>query len=90
MEKCFEEMTPRWLNRAHVYTGSVGPTFHDFRYRMEMDEKERVIHASTYSKLCYEKADDVESKSFSWDDDGVEQMRNWFQSQYEAFLLRSR
>ena len=88
MEKCFEVMTPNWLNRAHMYNGSIGPAFNSFNYRMEMDEKEKVIYAATYSKLCYENADDVESKTFTWDDQGVEEMKTWLQSQYEAFQER--
>lgn len=88
MEKRFEEMTTRWLKRAHVYTGSIGPAFHDFRYRLEMDEKEGVVRAAAYSKLCWEKADDVEKESFAWDDAGTEQLRGWLQSRYEAFLAR--
>jgi len=88
MEKCFEVMTPNWLNRAHLFNGSIGPAFNSFNYRMEMDEKENVIYAATYSRLCYEKADDVVSKSFAWDDQGVEQMKEWLQSQYEAFQER--
>ena len=36
-------MTPNWLNRAHMYNGSIGPAFNSFNYRMEMDEKEKVI-----------------------------------------------
>jgi len=85
MEKCFEVMTTNWLNRAHMYNGSIGPALNSFNYRMEMDEKERVIRAATYTKLCYEKADDVVSKSFTWDDQGVEEMKEWLQSRYEAF-----
>ena len=88
MQPQFEIMTPHWLNRAHMYNGSIGPIFSAFRYRMEMDEKEKMVHAATYSKICYEKADDVETRDFSWDDSGVEEMKNWFQSQYEAYLAR--
>ncbi len=87
MEKCFAEITPHWINRAYLYQGSIGRPFHDFRYRMEHSDKEKIIHAATYSKACYEKAEDVERQDFSWDDEGIEKMREWFQRQYEAFLL---
>ena len=86
MEQCFKCITPNWLNRAYVYNGSLGKPSHDFRYRLEQDEKEKQIHAATYSKICYDKADDVEKQDFSWDDEGVAALRTWLQQQYEAFL----
>lgn len=90
MEKAFETITPRWLNRAFLYSGSIGPTFHDFRYRMEHNDKEKIIHAATYSKACFEKAEDVEQRDFAWDESGVADMKQWFQHQYEAFVLREK
>ena len=88
MEACFEKMTPQWLNRAHVFTGSIGPAFTSFNYRLEMDEESRTVHAAAYSKLCYEKAEDVEKELFNWDEPGVEELKNWLQSRYEAYLAR--
>ena len=82
---CFAQITPTWLNRAYLYNGSYGPLFHDFRYRLEMDAKERKVTATTYSKACYEAADDRETETFDWTDEGVEAMKDWLQAQYEAF-----
>lgn len=85
MLECFSCITPNWLHRAYVYTGSVGPFAHDFRYRLEQDEANGQIHAAAYSKVCYEVADDVEKADFPWDDEGAAQLRQWLQSRYEAF-----
>jgi len=84
----FACITPTWLHRAHVYTGSVGPLWHDFRYRLAMDGKENVVHAARYSKLAFELAKDVEEQDFPWDEDGAAALRQWLQEGYEAFLAR--
>lgn len=85
MLDCFSRLTPQWLNRAYVYTGSVGPFLHDFRYRWELDSENKLVHAAVYSKICYEKASDVEKQDFPWDDAGVEELKEWLQNRYEAF-----
>ena len=85
MQECFEQLTPDWLKRAFVYTGSVGPAFHDFRFRLAQDAKEQVIHAAAYSKVCYELAGDREERDFPWDEEGVEALKNWLEQKYEAF-----
>ena len=69
MHPQFTELTPRWFKRAFIYTGS----------------KENVIHAAVYSQLCYELAADVAEQDFPWDDDGVEALKAWLQSRYEAY-----
>ncbi|MCI2056953.1 MAG: hypothetical protein LKJ86_07380 [Oscillibacter sp.] len=89
MLQCFSQLNPQWLNRAFVYTGSVGPLFHDFRYRWTLDGENKLVHAATYSKICFEKADDVVTRDFAWDDAGIEEMKQWLQSQYEAFAGQS-
>lgn len=88
MLDCFSRMTPAWLHRAFVYTGSVGPFGNDFRFRCEQDEKNHLVHAAAYSKLCCESAQDVERRDFSLDDAGVEAMDQWLQGRYEAFLTQ--
>ena len=45
MHPQFEELNPKWFNRANVYTGSIG----DFRYRFATDKKERILHAAVYT-----------------------------------------
>lgn len=88
MLDCFERITPNWLNRAFVYTGSVGPFGKDFRYRCAQDAENRIVHAAAYSRLCFELAEDVHQQDFSWDEAGCAALREWLQSEYEAFLAR--
>ena len=55
MTEFFSQLTPNFFHRAFNYTGSIG----DFRFRFVHDD-DTTIHAAVYTKLCYEKADDVE------------------------------
>ncbi len=88
MEAAFERITPNWLHRAFVYTGSVGTGFHVFRYRLAQDGEANTVHAAAYSDLCYDKASDVEKRDFAWDDAGVAELRDWLQERYEEYLAR--
>ena len=81
MHPQFEEMNPKWFNRANYYSGSIG----DFRYSFLMDKKEKIIHAATYTLYCYEVAKDVENRDYAWDETGVAELKSWLQSQYEAY-----
>jgi len=85
MLDCFARLTPGWLNRAGVYTGSVGPFGRDFRFRCRQDSERRLVHAAVYSRVCFESADDVEEQDFPWDDPGVAALREWLQDRYDAF-----
>ena len=84
MHPQFQPLTPRWFYRAHVYTGSIG----DFRYRFAQVGKEAIC-ASVYSKVCYEVADDVESREFPWTEEGVKALQEWVQGRYEAFTAEN-
>ena len=84
----FSVITPRWLDRASYYTGSVGPLGQDFRYRFQQDTENQTIKASVYSRICYEKATDVQEEIFPWDEEGIVRMRQWLQENYEAFCRR--
>lgn len=86
MHEQFARLTAKWLERAHVYNGSIGGIFHDFRYRLEQNDTARCIRAAAYSKVCYELADDRAEREFPWDEAGVEALKAWLQERYEAFL----
>ena len=47
MHPQFEELNPKWFNRANVYTGSIG----DFRYRFATDKKERILHTAVLAAV---------------------------------------
>ena len=57
-------------------------------YFSVMDERwfHRVLHTAVYSNLCYELAQDKEERDFPWNEEGVEALKAWYQSQYEKFL----
>ncbi len=84
MHPQFSELTPRWFDRAYIYTGSIG----EFRYRFAGDKDAGVLHASVYSSVCYELACDKEAQDFPWDEPGVEALKNWLQGKYEAYFSR--
>lgn len=88
MLEIFSQITPSWILRATYYTGSIGPLFHDFRFRYEQDRSDsehRKLHAAVYSGACYEMAKDVQRRDFPWTEDGVAAMRQWFQDCYDSF-----
>ena len=84
MHPNFEVLTPHWFMRAFVYTGSIG----DFRYRFATDKENKLLHAAVYSVYCYEVATDVKEQDFSWDDEGVTQLKQWLQTEYEAYQAK--
>ena len=81
MHEQFAPLTVQWFKRAFVYTGSIG----DFRYRYAADKDNALLHAATYSRVCYEVADDVTEQDFPWTEDGVKALQVWMQQQYENF-----
>lgn len=81
MHPQFQRLNARFFLRAYVYTGSIG----DFRYRFAHDDKE-TIHAAVYTKVCFEKAQDVVQQDFPWNEEGAEALRLWLQQRYDAFL----
>ena len=81
MHAQFSVLTPRWFRRALVYTGSIG----EFRYRFANDHDAGLIHASVYTVFCYEAVRDVHNRDFSWDEQGVEALKEWLQSCYEIY-----
>jgi hypothetical protein len=85
MHPQFQPLTVQWFKRAFIYTGSIG----DFRYRFATDTDsqtgEKVIHASVYTALCFEKARDVQTQTFPWDEGGVEALKVWVDSKYRDF-----
>ena len=84
MHPQFAQLTPQWFKRAFVYTGSIG----DFRYRYATDKDNQQLHVAIYTVYCYEVAKDVQVRDFSWDESGVEELKQWLQSSYEAFLAK--
>lgn len=61
--------------RAPVFPGSVGT----FRYRLVRSGRENdgTIEASVYENICFEKAQNIETQTFPWSEDGMAQIRAW-------------
>lgn len=83
LDEILPQLSPKWFDRATVYTGSQG----DFRYRFKKDKE--TVSAAVYSGVCYEKAQDVEEQVFPRTDEGVEQLRQWIQARRDDFFSRS-
>jgi len=87
MHERFASMTTKWFECASKqYTGCIEDREKgwDFRYRFE-HEADNLLKASTYSGLCYELAKDVEERTFPWTDEGVAELKDWYQAQYENY-----
>ena len=80
IEEILAALTPKWFDRATVYTGSEG----EFRYRFRREKE--TVSAAVYTRLCYEKAEDVEEREFPRDEQGVESLRQWVAERYQSFL----
>lgn len=82
LERILQALSPKWFDRATVYTGSEGA----FRYRFRREKD--TVFAAVYRNVCYEKATDVEEREFPRTEEGVAELRQWVQERYEAFLAQ--
>ncbi|MBU5625655.1 hypothetical protein KQI82_01735 [Oscillibacter sp. MSJ-2] len=80
IEEVLTALTPKWFDRASVYTGSEG----EFRYRFRREKE--AVSAAVYTHLCYEKAGDVEEREFPRDEQGVELLRRWVAERYQLYV----
>ena len=81
MHPQFAQLTPNWFYRAFIYTGSIG----EFRYRFQHEQGGDTIHASVYSRICYELASDAVNRDFAWNEEGVAQLQQWLQHAWETY-----
>ena len=83
MERTFDFLNLQFFTRAAVYPGSVGT----FRYRFQrtgwLDKPDSTIQAWVYENICFEKAEDVETETFPWTEEGVEALKNWLEEKKE-------
>lgn len=75
---------PTWdmIRFENIYTDSRK----DFRWRHCPDKENGVIHAATYTVMCYECADDVEEKDFPFSPEGLEEANAWIESKFREFV----
>ena len=79
MERTFDFLDMHFFTRAAVYPGSVGT----FRYRFQrtgwLDKPESTIQAWVYENISFELAQDVETETFPWTEEGIEALKNWLE-----------
>ena len=73
----FDFLNMSFFTKASVYPGSLGT----FRYRFQRTGwmEDGSIQAWVYENTSFELAQDVETESFPWTEEGVEQVRAWLE-----------
>ena len=73
----FEFLNMRFFTKASVYPGSLGT----FRYRFQRTGwmGDGSIQAWVYENTSFELAQNVETETFPWTEEGVEQIRVWLE-----------
>ena len=82
MENRFAFLTMDFFTRASVFPGSVGA----FRYRFQREGwmETGKIQAWVYENVCFELAQDVETETFPWTEEGIAALRSWLSEKYAA------
>lgn len=80
MENRFDFLTMDFFTRAEVFPGSIGA----FRYRFRREGwmGDGKIQAWVYENVCFELAEDIETKTFPWVQEGILELRNWLSEKY--------
>ena len=73
----FDFLNMSFFTKASVYPGSIGT----FRYRFQRTGwlGDGSIQAWVYENTSFELAQDVETETFPWTEEGVEQVRVWLE-----------
>lgn len=82
MKREIAALTMHELRVTSVYTGSVG----DFRYRFHMEFDSNELDVATYTKWCYEKADDVQEAHFTIENGDLTELKEWMNARYYAYF----
>ncbi len=75
MDSAFEFLTLDFFTRASVFPGSLGT----FRYRFQRTGwmGDGQLQAWVYENVCFELAEDVETETFPWTEEGVAALKAW-------------
>jgi len=83
MERKFDFLNMQFFTRASVYPGSIGT----FRYRFQrtgwLNKEDSTIQAWVYENVCFEQAQNVETETFPWTEEGVEALKSWLEEKLE-------
>ena len=73
----FDFLNMSFFTKASVYPGSLGT----FRYRFQRTGwmGDGSIQGWVYENTSFELAQDVETETFPWTEEGVEQIRSWLE-----------
>ena len=74
-EDAFGFLDANFLRRSAIYPGSIGT----FRYLFQQTGKigDGTVQAWVYENGCFEKAQQVETETFPWTEEGVAALRAW-------------
>ena len=77
MENSFDFLNMNFFTKASVYPGSIGT----FRYRFQRTGwiGDGSIQAWVYENTSFELAQDVETETFPWTEEGVEAIKAWLE-----------
>ena len=75
MDKAFDFLTLDFFTRAAVFPGSLGT----FRYRFQRTGwvGEGDIQVWVYENVCFERAEQKETETFPWTEEGVAAIKEW-------------
>ena len=75
MNETFDFLDMNFFTRASIFPGSVGT----FRYRFQRTGwmNTGTIQVWVYENISFELAQDVETETFPWTEEGVEKIRAW-------------
>ena len=81
MESAFAFLDLGFFTKAAVYPGSLGT----FRYRFQREGwiGDGRIQAWVYENTSFELAEDVETETFPWTEEGVAALRAWLEKKLE-------
>ena len=82
MEDPFAFLTLNFLKKSEIFPGSLGT----FRYRFQREgwtDGKGVLTVWVYENTSFELAKDVESQTFPWTEEGVDQIKVWLEQKLE-------
>ena len=79
MERHFEFLDMNFFTRASVFPGSLGT----FRYRFQrtgwLNKPDSTIQVWVYENTSFELAREIETETFPWTEEGVQQIKDWLE-----------
>ena len=80
----FDHLNVAFFTKAAIYPGSIGT----FRYRFQREgwtDGKGILTVWVYENTSFELAKDVESQTFPWTEEGVEQIKVWLEQKLEEY-----